>query len=134
MILPNGTIVAVADGATLKLFRNRGAEPHVDLVACDDPDIVAKNPGSGARHRHGSANPDSGRGSEDGFAAAVADHLNHLALGGTLDRLFLIADPRTLGEIRRHIHPQLAGRIVGELAKDLTAHPVGDIAEAIHRA
>ncbi|ORE90706.1 hypothetical protein [Aurantimonas sp. 22II-16-19i] len=88
MILPNGTIVAVAGGATLTLFRNRGAEPHVDLVACDDPDIVAKNPGSGARHRQGSAEPDSGRSAEDGFAAALAEHLNHLALEGSLSRCF----------------------------------------------
>ncbi|NDW05477.1 host attachment family protein [Jiella pacifica] len=134
MILPNGTLVAVADGAALKLFRNRGAEPHIDLVACDTPHIVSKNSGSGAHHRQGSANPDSDRSAEDDFAAAVADHLNHLALDGSLDRVFLIADPRTLGEIRRHIHPQLAGRIVGELPKDLTAHPIGDIANAIRHA
>lgn len=87
-ILPNGTIVAVAGGAALTLFRKRRAGPHVDLVVCDDPDIVAKNPGSGARHRQGSAKSDSGRSAEDGFAAALAEHLNHLALEGTLSRCF----------------------------------------------
>ncbi|MEX6508417.1 host attachment family protein [Jiella sp. M17.18] len=135
MILPNGTIVAVADGEALKLFRNRAAEPHVDLVAYgDDPHIVATNAGSGARHRHSSANPDSDREEEDGFAAAAARHLNRLAIQGAFEHLFLVADPRTLGELRRHVHPQLASRLIGELPKDLVAHPVGDIAEAIRRA
>ena len=134
MIFPNGTIVAVADGANLKLFRNRGAEPNIDLVAYDEPDITARNPASGARHRHSSANPDSDRSAEDGFALATTDYLNRLAISGTIDRLFIIADPRTLGELRRHFHTQLASKIVGELPKDLVAHPVEDIVTAIRNA
>ncbi|MBO0903382.1 host attachment family protein [Jiella sonneratiae] len=134
MILPNGAIVAVADGTTLKLFRNRAAEPHIDLAVWDDPEIAAKNPGSGGRHRLSSANPDSDRGAEDGFAAGIAACLNQMALDHGFDHLFLIADPRTLGELRRHFHPRLRSRIVGELSKDLTAHPAEDVAEAIRRA
>jgi protein required for attachment to host cells len=134
MILPNGTLVAVADGKHLKLYRNRGAEPHLDLVAVEDPDIDALNPASGGRHRHSGGNPDSDRGAEDAFAAAVAKHLNDLALGGHLGSLFVIADPRTLGEMRRHFHAGLSGKIVGHLAKDLTAHPVKDIVTAIRNA
>ena len=134
MILPNSTVVAVADGADLRLFRNRAAEPHVDLVAFETPHIAGRNPASGARHRHSSANPDSHRDAEDGFAAATADYLNRLAVGGTLQSLFVIADPRTLGELRKHFNPQLTARIVGELPKDLTAHPVEDIAHAIRVA
>jgi len=66
MILPNGTIVAVADGTTLKLFRNKGMETRLDLVFLDDPAVAPINPGSGARHRSDSANPDRGRPAEDG--------------------------------------------------------------------
>ncbi|MCE7030598.1 host attachment family protein [Jiella avicenniae] len=134
MILPNGTIVAVADGTSLTLFRNRAAEPQIDLVAYDDPDIASKNPGSGGRHRQSSANPDSDRGAEDGFAAGAADYLNHMAIEGALDHLFLIADPRTLGELRRHFHPKLRSKVVGELHKDLVAHPVEDVVKAILHA
>lgn len=134
MILPTGALVAVADGKHLKLFRNKGAEPHLDLVAVEDPDLATLNPASGGRHRHSGGNPDSDRGAEDAFAAAVAQHLNGLALGGHLETLFVIADPRTLGEMRRHFHAGLTAKIVGELAKDLTAHPVKDIVTAIHNA
>jgi protein required for attachment to host cells len=31
------------------------------------------------------------------------------------DRLFVIAHPRTLGELRKHVHATLRAKIVGEL-------------------
>lgn len=134
MILPHGTIVAVADGASLKLFRNRGSEPHVDLVDLSHPAIAPTNPGSGSRHHSNSINPDVHRKEEDGFAAATANHLNHLAVEGSLERLLVISDPRTLGELRKHFHSTLRAKIVGELSKDLSDHSLDDIAVAIRHA
>lgn len=134
MILPHGTVVAVVDGASLKLFRNKGSEPHLDLVEFAHPAIDPTNPGSGSRHRNDSSNPDSHRKAEDGFAAASAHQLNRLALDGSLARLFVIADPRTLGELRKHFHATLQTKIVGELPKDLTEHSAHDIGIAIRHA
>src|SRR5690348_5358129 len=131
MILPHGTVVVVADGTTLKLFRNRGAEPELDLAEFGHPAINLGNPGSGLRHHSDSSNPDPHRKAEDSFAAASAGHLNRLALDGSLERLFVIADPRTLGEMRKHFHSTLQGKIVGELPKDLIDHPVQEIVAAI---
>lgn len=134
MILPNGTLVAVADGAHLRLFRNTAPEPHIELVALDDPHITARNPASGGRHRVSAANPDTDRSDEDGFALAIADCLNRLALDKTLVQMLVIADPRTLGELRKHYHGRLASMIMGELPKDLAGRSVADIAKAIHHA
>jgi protein required for attachment to host cells len=134
MILPHGAFVAVADGTTLKLFRNKAMEPNLDLIEIDHPAIVPVNSGSGLRHHSEAANPDRHRMAEDGFAAASANHLNRLALDGALESLFVIADPRTLGELRKHFHPSLQARILGELAKDLTDRPVRDIGTAIQHA
>ncbi|UIJ73308.1 host attachment protein [Aurantimonas sp. HBX-1] len=134
MILANGTIVAVADGKTLKLFHNKGTETQLELAPMAEPSLDAGNAGSGARHQSSSANPDSSRGDEDAFAAASAEHLNQMALKNKLEHLFVIADPRTLGEMRKHYHANLKGKIVGDLAKDLTGHSVEDIAAAIHKA
>ena len=39
MLLPHGTIVAVADGEKLKLFRNAGDEIHPALTSMTVPDI-----------------------------------------------------------------------------------------------
>jgi protein required for attachment to host cells len=126
--------VAVADGANLKLFRNKGTEPHLDLVEFKHSAIVPTNPGSGSRHRSDSSNPDPHRKAEDGFAAASANQLNHLAHDGSLERLFVIADPRTLGEMRKHFHSNLQAKIVGELPKDLTDHSAHDIVMVIRHA
>lgn len=134
MILPNDTTVAVADGHRLRLFRNRGAEPRIDLIELDAPDLKAGNRGSGVRHRSVPANPDVGRLDEDDFAAAIAEWLNRRVLDGTIGPLFVVADPRTLGEMRRRLHAAASGRIVGELARDLSNHTVDAIEAALARA
>lgn len=134
MILPNDTTVAVADGRKLRLFRNKGVEPHIDLVALDGPEIDAGNQGSGVRHRSTSANPDDARLAEDDFAAAAAAYLNRSALAGDISSLYVIADPRTLGEMRRHFHEAVRSKLVGELAKDLAGHTVEGIEAALGRA
>lgn len=134
MILPTGAVVAVADGTALKLFRNRGAEPEIDLVAIAVPGLEAVNSGSGQRHHDANDNPDNDRRAEDRFAAAAAEHLNGLALNGSIDKLVVIADPRTLGELRKGFHANLKARIVGELPKDLVDHSVQDLVAAIRNA
>lgn len=134
MMLSHGDLVAVADGENLRLFRNKGVEPHIDLIEFSHPHLAAHNAGSGSRHHNDALNPDSDRQAEDGFAAASAGQLNRMALDGTLERLFVIADPRTLGELRKHVHPVLQARIVGELVKDLTGHSVDDITAAVRNA
>jgi protein required for attachment to host cells len=133
MILPNDATIAVADGEKLRLFRNKGMEPNIRLVALEPPKIMVVNQGSGTRHRSVPANPDAGRLDEDDFAAAAAGYLNKQVLEGRIDALYVIADPRTLGEMRRHYHHDVRLRLVGELAKDLTGHTVEVIAAALAR-
>lgn len=134
MILPNDTTVAVADGKKLRLFRNKGVEPYIKLAALDAPEIAADNRGSGARHRSVSANPDDARLEEDNFAAEAASYLNRQAIAGNIASLYVIADPRTLGEMRRHFHDAVRSKLVGELAKDLTGHTVDAIEAALAKA
>lgn len=134
MILPNGAVVAVADGASFRLFRNRGPETEIDLVALEEPRLEPGNSGSGLRHHDANDNPDNDRRAEDRFAAAAVDHLNRLVLEGTAEKLVVVADPRTLGELRRGYHAKLQSALVGELAKDLTGHSVQDIVAALRAA
>jgi protein required for attachment to host cells len=127
MILPSGATVAVLDGRTLRLFRNKGHEPAIDLVALPDADLETHHAGSGARHRSSPANPDAGRLTEDDFIAAVGAFLNRASLEGDLQSIVIIADARSLGELRRHLHPTLLAKIVGEIHKELHGHPLADI-------
>ena len=68
---------------------------------------------------------------EDRFAASAADLLKRRALSNDFKQLIVIAPPRTLGELRKHYHMEVSDRITGELAKDLTGHPIPDIERAI---
>lgn len=131
MILSNDATVMVANGETLKLFRNKGVEPHIRLVELETPQLENQNQGSGSRHRSSAANPDDKRQSEDNFVAAVAGYINGLALAGEIVSLFVIADPRTLGELRRHFHAAVRAVLAGELAKDLTHHSLADLQSAL---
>ena len=131
MILPHDTTVVVVDGTRIRMFRNIGREPHIELAALPQPDFGGSNTGSGSRHRNSSANPDSQRIREDKFVAGVAEHLNREALSNNIKQLVIIADPRTLGELRRHLHDVLASRIIGQISKDLTSHSYKSIQAAI---
>ena len=131
MILPNDATIAVADGSRMRLFCNKGAEPHIRLVELPEPEIDAINRGSGARHRSAAANPDATRLEEDDFASAATEYLNRQALKGEIGALFVIADPRTLGEMRRHFHDALKANLIGELARDLTGHRIEAVAAAL---
>jgi len=131
MILPHDTMVAVVDGEKLRLFRNKGVEPHIQLAEETVADIHAPNQGSGSRHHSTSANHDRSRFAEDNFAAGAAARLNRLALDGEIASLFVIADPRSLGELRRHFHDATRKKLIGDLAKDLTHSSVETIEAAL---
>ncbi len=76
MLVPHNALVAVADGAKLTLFRNRGREGHLELEPIEAPALHPHAPSSGGHHRASTANPDHGQQGEDAFAAAVSDWLD----------------------------------------------------------
>lgn len=131
MILNNGTLVAVTDGESLRLFHNKGHEPHLDLIEVEDPVLEMAHAGSGARHRSSTANPDQSRLREDDFAASIANYLNDQARGKAYEHILVIADPRTLGEMRKHYQPSLSAKLTGEIGKDFVKHSVEAIKFAV---
>ncbi|RUW86900.1 host attachment protein [Mesorhizobium sp. M7A.F.Ca.US.010.02.1.1] len=134
MILANGTLVAVTDGDKLRLFRNKSHEPRIDLAEMPEPGLHVANTGSGGRHRSSTANPDDSRLREDDFAAAVAAYLNREALTGAFKHVMVIADPRTLGELRKHFQDPLRAKLVGELSQDLAKHSLEAIENTLAAA
>lgn len=133
MLLPKGTTIAVADGEKLSLFRNSGDEADLKLVPAHHSAVDETAQGSGSR-QNSSGNPDTSQASEDGFSAGIVELLNKDVLEGRIDGLVIIAAPRALGEMRKHYHKALAAKLLGEIAKDLTGHAVGDVETAIRAA
>ncbi|HTM95750.1 MAG TPA: host attachment family protein [Croceibacterium sp.] len=135
MRVPQNALVAIANGERFKLMRNIGQpfEPKLQMV--EDIDLELTNFSAGARH-HDAAGQRAGSTDFDELAhgAAIAEWLNARALANDLEQLVIVADPKTLGEIRRHCHKELEARIVGELAKDLTNSPIPAIEQAIATA
>ncbi len=135
MKLPKNAHVAVIDGETFLLFRNEGAlfEPKLKKEA--SPELDVTNFSAGIRHQD-----DVGRNlgrsdlEELGHAAAAAEWLSAKAVANELHDVLVIADPKSLGEMRNHYHSELEKRLVGEIDKTLTGQPVDKIEQAITAA
>jgi protein required for attachment to host cells len=134
MDIPQNTVIAVADGEKLSLFKNEGDAQNVKLKAMPEADVDSSKIPSGARHSSSSANPNDNQQEEDGFSAGIADMLNKKVLGGNIKNLVVIAAPRTLGEMRKGYHKSLSDVLLGELDKDLTGHSIQDIEKALAAA
>lgn len=132
MKLSNGALVAVIDGEKLALFKNTNAQ-EIKLTALENPPIADRMSGSAGR-RSNESNPDNDTQAEDGFAMGVAEVLNKWSVTNKIEELLVIAAPKTLGELRKHWHKDLQGKLAGEIAKDLTGHSADQIAAAIAKA
>ena len=132
MQIPHNAHVALANGERFLVMRNVGQPLAPRFEQVQSLDLELTNFSAGVRHqdpagqRNGSTDVD-----ELAHGAAVAEWLNDKALKGDLEQVVVAADPKTLGQIRRHCHRQVENRIVGELAKDLINSPIETIERAL---
>ncbi len=135
MNVPHDTIVAVADGEKLSLFRvsTDGASPKLKPLAAK-AELAGSNHDGGSRHHSSAANPDEKQDGEDMFAAATAQWLNQKAIGNAFEHAIVIAAPKTLGELRKHYHKAFSAKILKEIAKDLTGQHISDIEHVLEKA
>lgn len=126
-MLSQNALVVVADGQSAILFRNT-ARYGVELTEAAKltPQDLDQEP-PGAVTDEGSVNEDE----DTAFAAQLADHLNALALKHKFEDLAIIADPATLGIMRKRYHKELQYRLRKELAKNLTNSDVKAIEGAL---
>ena len=136
MRLPNNAHVAIVDGENFSVMRNGGAPLEPKLDRAEKPDLSATNYSAGVRHQDdiGQEKGTSTQLDELAHAAAVAEWLNSQCVSGDIADLLVIADPKTLGEMRHHYHSELEKRLVGEIAKTMTGQPTDKIEQAIASA
>ena len=139
MHVPNNAFVVVADGEKMLFFRNDGDGENPKLsverkrLQDNPPDRDQKSDGPGRAFasvgggRSAYEETDYHQLEEDRFAAETAELLKQRALRNDYERLIVVAPPRTLGELRKHYHKEVERRLAGEIAKDLTGHPVEEI-------
>lgn len=133
MQLPANAHVAIADGERFLLMRNAGtaAEPTLELT--DEPD-VSRSGESGAGGHHDPRSDDYQTHDKLDHAAGIAGWLNNAVLQHRIEQLLIVADPDTLGEMRRHYHKETESALVGELDKQVTGMPGPDILKIIEAA
>ncbi len=142
----NGAWVLVGDGRRALFFQNHGDADLLDLRVIETR--IDENPPT---HEQGTDKPgrsftsfSPGRSAmenvdwheleEERFARAMADRINRAAESGELNAIAIVAPPRALGEIRKELSVKAQSKVVGELAKDLTRHPLKDIEKALTRS
>lgn len=135
MKLPHKAHVAIVDGENFTVMRNGGQPFEPKLEGAEKPDLKATNFSAGVKHqddigqRHGATDLN-----ELAHGAAAAEWLNAKAISGEMTDVLVIADPKTLGEMRRHYHSELEKRLVGEIGKTVTGEPTARIEKVIASA
>jgi protein required for attachment to host cells len=145
MLIPHDAFVLVADGQKFVLLRNVGdlrkpvlifegsgekENPSTQLQGTDQP---------GRAFSYGSARStmdqtDFHQLEEDRFASTIAQILQGLAEAGDFEKLIVVAPARSLAELRKGFGRELRKRIIAEIDKDLTKHPVNEITAILSRA
>ena len=135
MRLPSNAHVAIVDGENFTVMRNTGQPLEPKLGSAEKPDLSATNYSAGVKHQD-NAGQQLGRTDLEELAhgAAATEWLNAKAIAGNISDILVIADPKTLGEMRRHYHGELKKRLVGEIDKTMTGEPTDRIEQAIANA
>jgi protein required for attachment to host cells len=142
--IPHDALVFVGDGQRALFLRNAGDEKFPNLktervFSEDNPPTHEQGtdrPGraieSAGTHRHSSMEPTDWHEIEkERFADRVAAALEKLVRDQNMQKIVVVAPPRTLAELRHVFHADVKKRIIAEIDKDLTKHPVSEIEKHI---
>jgi protein required for attachment to host cells len=135
MKVPHKAHIALVDGERFLLLRNDGPMFEPKLSVLEEPALDPSN-FSAAVIDQDDANQWKAKINLEELAhgAAVAEWLNAKAIAGEFEDLVVIADPKTLGEMRRHYHPELQKRLATELDKALAHEPLDKIEKVLANA
>lgn len=138
-ILENGTWVLIADGEkalflenvtdaknpNLKVRRLKEQDnPPAREQAANRPGRVHESAGHGVRSY---GDTDWHQLEKDRFADELSEILYQQAHRGAYKRLVIVAPPSVLGEIRSTMHQEVSSKVVAEIDKTLTNHPIDEI-------
>ncbi len=132
MQLDNGTWVLVLDGTKALIFENitDGQDPNLRIrrkeenAEVPDQDVAR---GVKATERATGSTSDTHRSDEHRFVEDLAEQLYKSAHQGKFDKLVLVAGPSHIGTLRGKLHKEVTDRVVAEVHKTLTGHPVDQI-------
>lgn len=140
--IPHDAWVLVGDGEKAMILRNEGDEAFPNLVVerqfeHENPPTREQGTDRPGRHKDAPTTTSAQRSSfeetdwhriEKGrFAKEVADRLYKLAHRNRFEKLVVVAPPATLGDLRGAFHEEVKQRVIAEVDKTLTQHPVWEM-------
>ncbi|MEX0310256.1 MAG: host attachment family protein [Tateyamaria sp.] len=141
--LDQGTWVVVMDSEKALFLRNLTDQQDPNLEVTDieqqenpaDIDQSANRPGrindGGPGHKSAMDDTDWHELAKERFAKDLADMLYADAHRGAFEKLVLVASPQVLGVVRDEMHKEVADKVIGEIPKTLTNHPVYEIEKIV---
>lgn len=143
MKLKNGTWVAACDGGKFLLLQNRGDAEIMDLrvIAHEqiDPTVQSgrqdRGPSpDGTQARLGRSHSQSVEDHfELKFVQSIAAELSERVRTGAIAEMVLIADPKTLGLLRRQLSDQTQEAIAQEIGGDFAHNTVAEVEAVLAR-
>lgn len=142
-MLAKGAWVVVADSERAMVLENTGdtrvpdlhqvhrleAAPILNAAHLAEPVFD-----QGRDQRAPAPPPDRLRNAAEVMTADLVAYLVRKAAKGRFERLVLVAPPQVLGAIRDAMDAGLRARVMAELPKTLTKHPLAKIAELVAEA
>ena len=140
-VIPHDAFVFVGDGRKALFLRNAGDEKFANFVT-ERVFVDEENPPT---HEQGTDRPGRGFASagttrrsamettdwheieEHRFVQRASEALERLVRERAAPALIIAAPPRTLADLRNALPPEVKARIVIEINKDFTKHPVWEI-------
>ncbi|KWV52835.1 host cell attachment protein [Bradyrhizobium macuxiense] len=139
--LPHRTVVFVGDGRKALFLFNEGSErePRLKVQQVFEDENPPTREQGADRPGRALSRIDSKRSAmqqtdwhdieKHRFVREVAGALDRLLRQSHVQRIVIVAPPRTLADLRRSFSPAIEKRIVAEIAKDLTGFPIDDISQ-----
>ncbi|MBV7379220.1 host attachment family protein [Maritimibacter dapengensis] len=134
--IDTGTWVLVADSEKALFLENvaDGENPHLVVRRekhqenPSDKDQSANRPGrmpdTGAGQRSSLDDTDWHELAKERFASELADLLYKRAHRGDFDAIVIACPPQVMGHLRDELHQEVTQKVVGEVTKLLTNHPI----------
>ncbi len=144
--IPEGAWVLIADGEKALFLENVGDDQDANLRVLkkeeqENPkaqEWAANKPGrfndGPSVHRSAVDDTDWHQLEKVRFAKDLAEKLYKNALQGDFDRLIIAASRPVLSSLREELHQEVTNRVILDVPKVLTNHPINEIEKLVSRA
>lgn len=138
-VLTEGTWVLIADSEKALFTRNLtdAENPHLEVVRKDEQDNPSdreqsanrpgRMPDTGQNQRSALDDTDWHELAKERFAEDLAAKLYQYAHRGEFKRIVLVAPAGVMGDMRPKLHKEVRDKVVGEVVKDYTNHPLDKV-------